>query len=197
MKAMRDLLAAVQSGIRAQRDHPRPSGLRYALWVATVVVLTVVAEALLLAFAPRAIGWSTFIVYGSSMEPAILQGSVAVARPVSPESLKVGDIVAYRTPGSSGLPTLHRILEVHPGPTSSSFTIKGDANSSPDPFVVNLEGTGSKVVYGVPVIGRVANFAHTPAGHSALVQVPLAVLGILILLEIWMPGRASLLFKWP
>lgn len=197
MNAMRDLLAAVQSRVRAHRDHPRLPGLRYPLWVATVVVLTVVAEAFLLAFGPRAIGWSTFIVYGGSMEPAISIGSMAVARPVSPQALQVGDVIAYRFSGSVGTPTLHRVVEVRDGPVGPSFVIKGDANRDADPFIVTLHGRGSKVMYSVPMIGRVAAFSRGRAGGVLLVEIPLVLVGIVSIFEIWRPGQTRRLLKWP
>ncbi len=172
------------------------TGLRRGVWLQAVVLAVLVIEGLVLATVPRFLGWSTFVVYGGSMQPAIKAGSVAVARPVKAEQLKVGDVIAYHTPGSSGLPTLHRVIELRDGPGGRSLVIKGDANAEPDPFQVTLQGSGSKVVYSVPEAGRLIDFGRRPLGRVLLFQFPLCALGLFALFEIWVPERKRASLRW-
>src|SRR5437762_2528229 len=74
-----------------------------------LLLMALLLAALALAFGHRLIGWSSFIVYSGSMTPKIAVGSVAVAKPVSVESLRIGDVIVYRAPGNGGIPTAHRI----------------------------------------------------------------------------------------
>jgi signal peptidase len=71
-------------------------------------------------------------VYTGSMEPAIPVGSVVVIKPANPETLKVGDIICFKTEAESPKTVTHRII----GITSQGFITKGDANEDPDQWIV-------------------------------------------------------------
>jgi signal peptidase I len=185
----------------ATRLLPPPPGwwvrLRFFLLLEAGVALAIFVTFMALAGAPRLLGYSSFIVYGSSMEPAVQRGSIAVAAPLLVEALSVGDIVPYRTSAGSA-PTLHRIVAIEDTAQGRQFTLKGDANERADPQRVVLEGKGSRVVYTVPQVGYFANLARKGPGQVLLIWLPAAVLSALLLWEIWAqePKPRPLWIRW-
>lgn len=146
-------------------------GALAAASLAFAVTLGAVAAATL----PTALGYHAYIVYGGSMEPALPLGSVAVARPVTPDQVKVGDIIAFeRSPLSS--PVLHRVVDIRLEEGERLFVTKGDSNAHADPRPVRLEGDGDRVVYHVPLVGFLIHFARTTGGLLVFFAAPLAAL---------------------
>lgn len=167
----------------ARRDPSRPSATlarvlrlcrRCVLAVASLtfaVTLGAVAAATL----PTALGYHAYIVYGGSMEPALPLGSVAVARPVTPDQVKVGDVIAFQGSISSS-PVLHRVVDVHVEGGEPLFVTKGDSNAHADPRPIRLQGRGDRVVYHVPLVGFLIHFARTTGGLLVFFAAPLAAL---------------------
>src|SRR5579862_4663081 len=75
--------------------------------VGAMAVLSLLALTLL----PNVLGYKTYVVLSGSMEPAIHTGSVLMALPVPPESLKVGDVIVYNRSDVNESVT-HRIISV-------------------------------------------------------------------------------------
>lgn len=146
--------------------------LRRFFYLEALVAFTAAGALLLMAVGPRLIGYSSFVIYGGSMEPAIHKGSVAVGKPVDADSLRVGDIIVFKAAATNTL-TTHRILDVDASGSGRAFTTKGDANASPDPQTLVMSGKGSKVVYSVPYAGYVFQYARklwtNPFAFKALV----------------------------
>ena len=74
-------------------------------------------------------GFRPFILKTQSMEPIYTQGSLCwVDTRVSLDSLKVGDVLVYRSPANSLV--LHRLVGIWESntPSSLSAVIQGDAN---------------------------------------------------------------------
>ncbi|MFJ4208815.1 signal peptidase I [Paenarthrobacter sp. NPDC089675] len=67
-----------------------------------------------------------------SMSPTIPAGSLAVVRGIPASEIRVGDVVTVERPGK--LPITHRVQGIQPGAGEARIiTMKGDANSEPDP----------------------------------------------------------------
>ena len=87
---------------------------KWVLWASRLarllVTLGVLAllSALLAVAAPRLLGYQSYVIYGSSMEPTIRLGSLILTEPVDAEQLQVGDIIAFRTPNE--ITVTHRIV---------------------------------------------------------------------------------------
>lgn len=77
---------------------------------------------------------------GTSMQPNLHQGDLAILKYVDPTELKIGDAIAYRTTDEQqaiyGVPgiVLHRIIEINEGRQGLVFTTQGDNNPEPDPY---------------------------------------------------------------
>ena len=156
----------------------------------TAIVLLLTAFSF--AFGLRLVGFSYFVVYGASMEPSIPVGSVIMTKPVSASGLKVGDVIAYMPAGSIHLPVTHRIIGISGDERVRQLTTKGDANSAADPAKIVLQGGTNKVVYHVPYIGYIVDFASGYLGRLFLLWVPVVLLAILSLREIWTPNADRL-----
>jgi signal peptidase len=139
--------------------------------LAFAVTLGAVAAATL----PTLFGYHAYIVYGGSMEPALPLGSVAVARPVTPDEVGVGDIIAFEGSRESS-PVLHRVVDVRVENGERLFVTRGDANPVSDPRPVRLEREGDRVVYHVPLVGFLIHFGRTTGGLLLFFGAPLTAL---------------------
>jgi len=162
----------------------RASGLgRWARWagrlggaLAFLVVGGLVGLLLLTAVMPRLSGYQTYVIYGSSMGPAVKLGSLIVAKTAKVEDLRVGDIIVFSSPGNDTTVT-HRIVGIREAEDGLYFQTKGDASNGSDPREVELQGRPvHKFVYAVPYLGYFVNFAKTALGIALLVALPAAAL---------------------
>jgi signal peptidase I len=113
-------------------------------------------------FAPTQVGGGTSyaIIVGSSMEPGLHRGDLAVVRAQS--SYRPGDVVLYDS-RELGTKVLHRIVRVDGG----RFVLKGDNNSFLDaeqPTQAQILGT---LWIRAPAVGRATEWLRQPS-HSAL-----------------------------
>ena len=155
------------------------------------LVMAAGALALVLAAsAPRLFGYHTFVIYGGSMAPALRPGDVALTKPVAPEDVQVGDIIASRS-NHQASPTLHRVTAIEEEGGQRQFIIKGDRNDGVDPEPVLLLGSGDRVVHRVPLAGYLIHFVRTVPGRLLFLALPTLLLGGIILWEIWRPRRAA------
>jgi signal peptidase len=150
----------------------------------------VVVGALAASLAPRLLGYSSIIVYGGSMADSVSVGSIAVTEEVSTEDVGVGDVIVFHPPTTppNPSPLMHRVVSVREEDGQRLFRTKGDANATPDPWEIGIEGRGSRVVYAVPYMGYLVNFARTPLGWVLLLFLPATYLGLTTLRRIWAGG---------
>lgn len=148
-------------------------------WV--LIALAVV----LFSFGPRVFGHQVLIVRSGSMEPAIMTGSVVVVQPVSPNALKVGDVITFEPADGTGKVVTHRIVEVVEESSAPTFRTKGDANNALDAFPVRYVNTGWRVIGSVPYAGYLFNTLSRPEARAVLVGVPALLLGASFLRDVW------------
>jgi signal peptidase len=139
--------------------------------------------------APRMVGYQVLIVRSGSMEPTIHTGSAVLVRPVAPETLRVGDVITFeRTEGVLAVVT-HRIVGKVEGVTPPTFQTKGDANSTPDPYIVTYRGTGWKVIAALPYAGYAVNALSAPSARAVLIGTPALLLTASFVRDIWRGKR--------
>lgn len=138
-------------------------------WAATALMVPLV---LLAAFMMITIilGWQFNTVMSGSMDPALKVGDVVAAQQVDPTDIEVGDIITYRSP-QLGKVVVHRVVEKHEG-NQLHFRTKGDANDSPDPYLVPAENVLSKVGFHIPCLGYVSQFITSGSGMMLLFVLP-------------------------
>jgi len=152
-----------------------------------------VVGALAVSLAPRILGYSPVIVYGGSMADSVRVGSIAVTKAVQPEDIGVGDVIVFYPPTTSPdrSPLMHRVISVREEGGQRLFRTKGDANATPDPWEIGIEGRGSRVAYAVPYVGYLVDFAGTPLGWTLLLFLPATYLGLTTLRRIWAGGPSA------
>lgn len=110
------------------------------------------------------------IVKSGSMEPAIKTGSVVFIRATG--DYKEGDVITFRVHGNP-VPTTHRIVKIGNAPDGTPFyTTKGDANEEDDLETVSATSVIGKVLFTIPLLGFVLDFARQPLGFSLLIGLP-------------------------
>jgi signal peptidase len=179
------------AAVLAGRIPPVPARLRrplaiianFTLSAALVVVLAALAASL----APRLLGYSSVIVYGGSMGGSVPVGSIAVTKQVQPDDVSVGDVIVFYPPTTSQHRStlMHRVVSIREEDGQRLFHTKGDANATADPWEMGIEGHGSRVVYAVPYVGYLVNFAGSPLGWTLLLLLPGTYLGFTTLRRIW------------
>jgi signal peptidase len=92
---------------------------------------------------------------------------------VDVEDLRVGDVITYRSPGNHTTLT-HRIVDMRQENGEWVFKTKGDASLGPDPSEVILRGQVTKMVFDIPYLGYVVDFARSTPGIVLLLLVPAA-----------------------
>ena len=117
--------------------------------------------------------YSLMTCLSGSMEPTLLIGSVVVVKPF--QEYQVGDIITFKKPGQD-TPTTHRIVEKEFENGLVQFVVKGDANEDPDSEPVKKEEVLGKVLFSIPYLGYLAQFARTKFGFVLLVSLPAAVI---------------------
>lgn len=122
---------------------------------------------------------SPLVVISGSMEPEIPTGALilTVERPIS--EVSVGDIVTVERPDGHGLIT-HRIESIDNTGDRTALTLKGDANSLPDPSVYTPRTVGS-FLFSIPGAGHFAAYLQTGSGLLIGGSVLLAIIALAIL----------------
>jgi len=187
-------VAAARVGSRRTKSAFRlPAPVRGLAHAVALGFCTLVLSGLVISVWPRPFGYPTFVVRSGSMSPVIPTGSVAVAKNVSADSLRVGDVVAFRPADAAveGPLLIHRIISIEEQDGQRVFRTKGDANGSPDPWELHLDGTGGKVVLAVPYVGYLLGLLSRPLVWVPLVFPPASFLAFGTLQRIWTPRRPA------
>ena len=157
------------------------SGARRALAVVGIVVKVVLcaAAAILLVYnvyvmiarlagngMPKVFGTAFASVTTGSMSPEINAGDFIVV--CGQDDYEEGDVITFFDE-RSGVYVTHRIAEKRAD--GSGFVTKGDANSSPDPYIVASDDIVGEVVAVARGLGSFVTFVQSPAGTVTAVAV--------------------------
>lgn len=133
-------------------------------------------------YVPGLAGYKFMYVLSGSMSPAIEAGDMIVAKAVETGDLKEGDIITFRTMGSTLV--THRIMGKK---EDGSFITKGDANNVEDiDLKVDGKNIVGKYIFRIPKGGYIVKFIQSPIGLIIFILIPVIIL-------IW--GEAAKLFK--
>jgi signal peptidase I len=138
--------------------------------------------------APSLFGWQRYVIVSGSMTGTYDRGSVVFDQVVPTSELKVGDVITYRPPASSGVGHLvtHRIAAVTTGHGTRVFRTKGDANQVADPWTFTLPGrTQARVRAGVPYAGFAIAALSDRRVRMIVVGLPAALIALSSLAGLW------------
>ena len=104
-------------------------------------------------------GNSVMQIVTGSMEPTIHVDDCVLVRQVSPDTLQIGDIIAYTSEDAqiAGLTVMHRIKERLP---DGNFITQGDANPIPDELPVRPEQIQGKFIRKSRFFSWLTSFAN-------------------------------------
>lgn len=167
--------ASGQAGGPPEERPGRARPVRHAVGVAVsaAALLVVVLVAVVVIIVPKVTGAVPLTVLTGSMTPTLPVGSLAVVEPVTPDEIRVGDIVSYQPYPLNPELVTHRVTAISWTPDGTRvFTLRGDANGADDSPVYDKQ-VRARVWYDVPYLGWVNNavngshrswFAWTAAG---------------------------------
>jgi signal peptidase len=115
-------------------------------------------------------GYEIRIVQSGSMEPELPTGSVVLIQPR--DRYEVGDIITFGQETGSSIPTTHRIIGDNIIGGELAYITKGDANDEEDIEPVIQSEVRGKVLFDIPYLGYLLDFARQPLGFALLIGVP-------------------------
>lgn len=141
------------------------------IFLATVLFLIVVL--IILSGIPSLGKYQLMVVLSGSMEPDIKTGSLVVVSP--DDDYERGDIITFSF-DQKREPRTHRIKDVKMIEGELVYTTKGDANRSVDQRDVFKENIIGKVLFSIPYVGYLINFAKTKLGFAILISIPVIII---------------------
>lgn len=176
----------------------RPGTARRGTRLGRVVSSVLLIAVLLLSVAyllPSLLGYQRYIITGGSMTGTYDKGSIVFEKLVPRDDLRVGDVITYVPPASSGVTNLvtHRIVHERTGEDGwRVFRTRGDANPSRDPWTFSLDEAEQPVVaFAVPHAGWVFLFLHDPRHRMWLIGGPAALIALVSLVEAFRNARRT------
>ncbi|NCN52638.1 signal peptidase I [Candidatus Parcubacteria bacterium] len=120
--------------------------------------------------------YSIKIVQSGSMEPAIKTGALVLIYPTG--SYRVGDVVTFGEDTKTRVPTTHRIIAETITKGELMYTTKGDANEEADITPTPASKITGEVIFDIPYIGHIIDFARKPLGFILIIVLPAALVFI-------------------
>lgn len=133
-------------------------------------------------------------VESGSMEPVFYRGDLVIVRAVNPRTIVIGDIVIYNASslnGGSGVPIVHRIIEIQEVGGELRFITKGDNNPVPDADYRTEEDILAKVIGSVKYLGFVTLILLPPTGLTSIIILIATFLVASLLCDNFAPRRKN------
>jgi signal peptidase len=116
-------------------------------WTATALIGLVVVWS-----STGLLGFTPTIIASGSMIPTLDPGDIAIIISVSPQTIRIGDIIQYQT---TDMMVIHRVTDTYRAGGTRWFITKGDANTEPDE-PVNQNQVIGKSIFTIPQLGWVS-----------------------------------------
>ncbi len=143
---------------------------------------------------PSLMGYQRYIITGGPMTGTYDKGSVVFEKVVPSKDVKVGDVITYLPPASSGVSNLvtHRVVSAEPGVHGTVYRTRGDANPSTDPWTFTLDAAEQPVVaFHVPYVGWALLYLADPHHRMLLVGIPAGLIALLSIREAFRNARTG------
>ena len=136
--------------------------------------LGLIAFAIAASVLPITGNYKILVVQSGSMEPAIKTGALVIVKPA--DTYSIGDVGTFGSVTAKKAPTSHRILDMEVVEGQISYITKGDANEDADPRRVAEKDVLGKVLFSLPYMGYVIDFARKPLGFLLIIGIPAVVI---------------------
>jgi len=155
-------------------------GIIKALVVVLMIFITVSLFVMkLMGDTPTIFGFNFYYIVTESMEPDLEVGDVILSKEVSDySSLEVGDVVTYKGEVGSYANKLitHQIIEIKDDdPNNIIFVTKGTNPKSPIDPEISQDQIVSKMIFEVPLLGKLMQLINKPIGFILLIVLPLSI----------------------
>jgi signal peptidase I len=172
---IRDAPHARVPGPAVPQQTLRPAAV---LRVVVAAALVALAGLVLLALAPRLVGFQGHVVVSGSMEPRLSPGDVVLTRPVLPQDLQPGQVLLFPDPEGADRLVLHRLVAFD---ARGDLVTRGDANQSDDTTHVPASSVIGQAQLRVPYVGLPAYWRFVGQwGSLAALAALLAVATVLV-----------------
>ncbi len=158
--------------------------MKKALAYLGFIMVVMVMLAAVFTYVTPHFGWRVGAVLTESMAPRLKVGSLVVAVPVAPDTIKVGDIITFRPTTGGKTMITHRVIGIEQN-SPLRFETMGDANVKADPDTVHQQNVFGKVYFNVPSVGFLTEFLKTPLGFVFGMVIPGIVLITLYVASMW------------
>lgn len=123
------------------------------------------------------LGVRPIFLKSGSMAPSMSTGSLALARQVPADSLRVGDVVCIET--SAGVRVTHRIVGIERIGSVAVLRLRGDANQASDAGAYSVT-QADRVIAHVPWVGYLFGWLGTPIGLITMGVLAASLLMLLV-----------------
>lgn len=130
------------------------------------VLIFITAQSKFTGKEPNLFNHRVYIVDSGSMSPTIKVDSMIIVKESEPNEIIKGDVITYYGHSKDSRVT-HRVMDIENN--GEFFTTKGDANEVNDPMPLEGKQLIGKVVFKVPIIGKVFRYLNTDVGMGVLV----------------------------
>jgi signal peptidase len=110
------------------------------------------------------------VVESGSMIPTLEKGDLIFSIGVTPSSLKVGDIILFKSPQDPNIIIVHRIIKIYPN--GNTILIH--------PWIINGDQVLGKVIFKIPYLGWPSIISNQISWF-----LPLTLLVIIIVIILW------------
>jgi signal peptidase len=140
-------------------------------------LLTLVMAVALIIFVSMTVlrisGGELLAIRTGSMSPVMEPGDLLISRDVDPRTVRRGDVITFRVPSADNTLVTHRVTKVDK--EGNSFTTKGDANDTVDPFTTKSKDVLGSRWFSIPKVGRIMVFLSSGLGTMLLIGIPAAI----------------------
>ena len=128
---------------------------------------------------PSIFGYNLYYIVTESMEPDLEVGDIILSKEVTDcSTLQIGDVITYQGEVGSYANKLitHQIIDIDASnPNNIIFTTKGtNPMSTVDPLI-EQDQIVSKMVFEIPLLGKLMQLINKPLGFIILIVIPLAI----------------------
>jgi len=139
------------------------------LYYIGIAFIGIIAVLLIVSAFPITGNFKVKIVQSGSMQPEIKMGSIVAIKPV--DDYKIGDVITFQIAKNKD-PITHRIHDIKIVGGELRYITKGDVNNAPDQREISPREIIGKVLFSVPYLGYVIDFAQKPIGFSLIIILP-------------------------
>lgn len=116
--------------------------------------------------------WRLYTVLSGSMAPTFDAGSVLAVVSIPPEAVAEGDIITFKDPQQPKNIITHRVVSRQEQGQDLTFKTRGDANNTPDLFLVPAQNVIGKVRLAIPYAGYLTQYIRTLPGLILRIILP-------------------------